>query len=516
MRKRAHDEQRLDEARYRVLFDESPLPSWVFDAETLEFLAVNDAAIRLYGFSRPEFLAMKMPDLGRPEPLPERPRSIANTRDVAGARVTRHHGRDGKSIELEIVFREISFGGRRAVFAIGHDATFARGLEEHSRQAQRTEVVGHLARGMAYDFNNRLALITTCATLLVERCDEELHRGALEEILQAAHEASAWTRQLLEFCRQPATQPSVLDLNDVVRKFGKTLHRLIGGHIDFVITLDVDLGYFRAYPGQVHEILLNLAFNARDAMPSGGKLTIQTANVTLDAPVASTHAQVAPGRYVVVSMSDTGIGIDAHAQTRIFEPFFTTKDMGKGVGLGLSTVLDIVQENGGYVDVQSEIGRGTTFKVYLPRVEVPARRGVHIPTFERCQPPGAGAIVLVEDDPALRKAVAFILGAAGYRILEASAASEARTICEQYHGPIDLLMIDVLVPGTTGSALANELAKSRPDMKVLFMSGSSRGCVDRRHTSEAAFAFLENPFTPDSVIRKVKEVLARADRRVLH
>jgi CheY-like chemotaxis protein len=369
---------------------------------------------------------------------------------------------------------------------------------------------------MAYDFNNRLALITTCATLLLKRPDDELHRGALEEILHAGHEASALTQHLLAFCRQPAPQPPILNLNDVVRKLDKTLHRLIGERIDFVTVLDADLGCVSAYPGQVDEILLNLAFNARDAMPKGGKLTIETANITLDAPFASSHAQIVPGSYVVLIVSDTGVGIDARTQARIFEPFFTTKEVGKGVGLGLSRVLEIVQASGGNVDVRSEMGLGTTLKVYLPRTEVPDRCRVHTPATEHWHPPSAGAIVLVDENPALRKAIAFVLDAAGYRILEASRATEAQTICEQYQGQIDLLLTDLVVPDTTGFALANELAKSRPEMKVLFMSGSSRASIKRRNASEAAFAFLENPLTPDSVIRKLREVLAHVGRPLVH
>jgi CheY-like chemotaxis protein len=364
---------------------------------------------------------------------------------------------------------------------------------------------------VSHDFNNLLVVITSYTKLLLEQFErDDPRRGDLEEILRAANDAATLTRQLLAFSRQQVLRPLVIDLNTVIVELEKMLRRVIGENIQCGTVLEPALGHVRADAGQMQQILMNLAVNARDAMPGGGSLTIETANISLDEAFASSHTGVTPGRYVVMNVTDTGMGMDSETQARIFEPFFTTKEVGKGTGLGLSTVYGIVQQSDGHIWVYSEIGRGTSFKIYLPRVDEPI--GAAARTRERDSLPlrSGETIMVVEDNAAIRRVIARILRPLGYRIVEASGAREAMQLASQVDAPIDLLLTDVVMPETTGPALAAKLAELRPEMEILFMSGYSRSTMERTTALDAKVHFLEKPFAPDALVRKVRDVLAGA------
>jgi CheY-like chemotaxis protein len=360
---------------------------------------------------------------------------------------------------------------------------------------------------VAHDFNNLLSVITSYGTLLLADFPEDDRRCEdLRELLEAAKRASHLTRQLLAFSRRQLVQPTVLDLNSVVSNVERMLSRIIGEDIELTMALDPTLGRVRADPGQIEQILMNVSVNARDAMPSGGKLTIETANVELDGEYPRAHAGVTPGPFAVISVSDTGIGMDAETQARIFEPFFTTKEVGKGTGLGLSTVYGIVRQAGGHVWVYSEPGQGTTFKVYLPTVDEPltlkqSRRP------EVAAAPPSESILLVEDDTAVRHVAYRILQKNGYRVFEARDAAEARAICDDPQARIDLLLTDVVMPGANGPDLASELTRMRPGLRVLYMSGYAGAAVVRHGRLPPETAFLDKPFTPETLTRRVREVL---------
>jgi nitrogen-specific signal transduction histidine kinase/CheY-like chemotaxis protein len=390
-----------------------------------------------------------------------------------------------------------------------------RRLEEQLRRGHKTEALGRLAAATAYDFNNRLALIATYTTLLLERSEDDSTRCALEETLRAAHEVLGLTRQLLSLSRPKATRTALVDLNNVVRGFVRILRRALTEEIDFVTVFDDSLGHVRVFPGQLEQVLMQLAFNARDAMPAGGTLTIETANVRLDESFVRIHPRVVPGAYVALTVTDTGVGMDAATQAQVFEPFFTTKDVGRGSGLGLSTVQDIVRESGGHIHVHSEVGRGATFEVYLPRVDE-SRGAARARESESLLPAAAATILVVEENPVLQKAVGKILGAAGYRILEANGASTARAVCEEHAGHIDLLLTDVAVEGTTGPELADELAKSRPNMKILYLVAHPAARGDQRSSPQSELVFTGKSLAPDSLVQTVKAALARIDPSLLH
>jgi signal transduction histidine kinase len=407
-------------------------------------------------------------------------------------------------------FSGTRFGESTELIAVEHeDITKRKSLEQQLRQSQKMEAIGQLAGGVSHDSNNLLVVITSYTKLLLEQFDrDDPKRGDLEEILRAANDAGSLTRQLLAFSRQQVLRPSVIDLNNVIGELEKMLRRVIGENIQCRTGLEPALGHVRADPSQMQQILMNLAVNARDAMPNGGSISIETANISLDEAFASSHTGVTPGRYVVMNVTDTGTGMDAETQARIFEPFFTTKEVGKGTGLGLSTVYGIVQQSGGHIWVYSELGRGTTFKIYLPRIDEPigsmarARDHVSLPTKAN------ETILIVEDNIAIRKVIARILRPLGYQLLEAGSAAEARRVSAQHSGEIHLLLTDVVMPETTGPALAAELARTRPDMDLLFMSGYSRSTMERNNALDPKVHFLEKPFPPDALVRKVREVLA--------
>ena len=383
-----------------------------------------------------------------------------------------------------------------------------RQSEEQFRQAQKMEAVGRLAGGVAHDFNNLLTAILGHAQLMAMGLAEgDPLRGHAEEIQKASQRAAALTRQLLAFSRRQVLDPKVLDLNAVVGNMERMLRRVIGEDILLTCAPALDLGCVKADPGQLEQVLLNLVVNARDAMPSGGKLLIETANVELDDLYALTHTWVSPGRYVRLAVTDTGCGMDEATKLRVFEPFFTTKEKGKGTGLGLSMAYGIVKQSGGHILVYSEPGRGTTLKIYLPLVddavpeEATARQD---PTGIRG---GKEVVLLVEDDDMVRRFAYDTLRMLGYTVLEAPHGGEALLLCERYPAAIDLMVTDIVMPHLNGVELYERVARLRPEMRVLYMSGYTETGIAREGILKPGATFLEKPFSPDSLLRKVREIL---------
>jgi PAS domain S-box-containing protein len=387
------------------------------------------------------------------------------------------------------------------------DVTSLKNLEQQLRQAQKMEAFGQLAGGVAHDFNNLLTVILGYSELMLASLPVgDPSREPIQEICNAGERAALLTRQLLAFSRKQVVEPQVLDLNSVVAGMEKMLKRLIGEDVELTAVPAPGLATVKADPGQVEQVLLNLAVNARDAMPQGGKITIETANVDLDEGYGQSHAEVVPGRYVLLAVSDTGCGMTEQVKAHIFEPFFTTKEVGKGTGLGLATVFGIVKQSGGHVRVYSEAGHGTTIKVYLPSVAeaVPAVQSIVEPEPAR----SAGqTILLVEDEKAVRAMTALALRSKGYTLLEAANGEEAVLLGEQHTGPIHLLMSDVVMPRMGGRQLAERLTSQHPEMRVLFVSGYTDDAVVRHGVLRAEVAFLQKPFTMDALHRKVQKIL---------
>jgi PAS domain S-box-containing protein len=411
-----------------------------------------------------------------------------------------------QTVKVALVAAE---GGVPQVLGVATDITRRKQLEDQLRQSQKMEAVGRLAGGVAHDFNNLLTAILGHADLLLEDATQHDGRRAdLTEIKRAAERAAGLTRQLLAFSRKQILQPKVLDLNTVVTGMGTLLHRLIGEDIELRIVPAPGLGAVEADPGQLEQVILNLAVNARDAMPRGGKLTVETANVHLDEAYARQRVGVQPGPYVLLAVTDTGVGMDEHVKAHVFEPFFTTKEQGKGTGLGLATVYGIVQQSGGFIWVYSEPGRGTAFKIYLPRKAASSQDLEPVPTREDSHA-GSGTILLVEDEEAVRKLASRVLEARGYTVLRAADGLQALDTVERHPGAIDLLITDVVMPRMSGRELADLVRPRRPATKVLYVSGYTDDAIVHHGVLDAGVMFLQKPFTPDSLARKVKEILGR-------
>ena len=392
--------------------------------------------------------------------------------------------------------------------AVTRDITRDLALEAQFFQSQKMEGIGRLAGGVAHDFNNLLSVILGFTTMAMDRLREgDPLKDELLEVKKAGDRAARLTRQLLAFSRKQVLQPETLDLNRVLTDVEKMLRRIIGEDIDLVQALAPDLGLVRADPGQVEQVIMNLVVNARDAMPEGGKLTIETSNVELDAAYAAEHAGVAPGPYVLIAVTDSGLGMDDQTKANIFEPFFTTKEKGKGTGLGLSTVYGIVKQSGGSISFYSEPGRGSTFKVYLPRELSAGTTTVTLPPAVRNQATGTKTILVAEDEEALRKVARRIVETAGYRVLTAASGEEALLASAQHTGDIHLLLTDVVMPRMGGRVLAQELSKTRPALKVLYMSGYTDDAIVHHGVLDPGTHFISKPFAAADLQRKIREVL---------
>ncbi len=441
------------------------------------------------------------------------PQATARIRQAVAARQPcavelLNYRKDGSEFWNHLALSPVTDDAGRVTHFVGvqTDVTERRGLEAQFLRSQRMEAVGQLAGGVAHDFNNILSVILSYAEMARDDLAPEAPlRADLDEIRKAALRASDLTRQLLAFSRRSVMAPEVLNLDERLAGVAKLLRQLLGADVTLSMIPTNDLWRIKADPGQLEQIVMNLAINARDAMPEGGELTIETANVVLDAAYAGAHHDVAPGAYVMLSVSDTGIGMNKAIQARIFEPFFTTKETGKGTGLGLASVFGIVKQSGGHIWVYSEPGKGTTFKLYFPQVEGVAdtRTDDASATFT----PATETILLVEDDDQVRDIAENILRRCGYVVLAAPNAGEALLICEKYGANIHLLFTDAVLPRMNGRQLAERLASLRPHMKVLFMSGYADDAVLQHGILDSGVAFLQKPFTPGTLTRKVREVL---------
>jgi PAS domain S-box-containing protein len=470
---------------------------------------VNPAFTRITGYSREEALGQN------PRMLKSGKHDLAFYQQLwatilkgeiwRGEIVNRRKDGSFYTEEMSIAPVRSTHGEVTHYIATKEDVTKRKSMEAQLRQVLKMEAIGQLAGGVAHDFNNLLTIISGYGHLLRERLGPQ-DLDHVEEILKASDRATALTRQLLAFSRRQILTPQVLDLNSVVADLEKMLRRLIGENIELTTVQQSGLGRVKADPGQVEQVIINLAVNARDAMPEGGKLTIETANVDLDGAYARRHAGAVPGRYVMVAVSDTGIGMNAETLAHMFEPFFTTKEKGKGTGLGLATVYGIVKQSVGYTAVYSEPGHGSTFKIYLPRVEqamTKAESAGRGPELAR----GSETVLVAEDEESVRSLVCETLESLGYKVLEAREPGEALTIVEQYTEPIHLLLTDVVMPQMSGKELAKRLATARPEAKVLYMSGYTDNAVFIHGVLEAGRFFLQKPFAPGTLLRKVREVL---------
>ena len=505
-------EQELLEAelRYRRLFEESPLAMLVFDAGTLEFLDVNAAAQQLYGYTREELLEMTLRDTWsgkEASPGADVVAGLCADSGYTNTFVTQQ--KTGKLLTVEMSVRSIDFGGRKARLALITDVTEQKRLESLLRQSQKMEAVGNLAGGIAHDFNNLLTVILGYSDNILRKLDraDPLH-SKVAEIQSAGRRAANLTSELLAFSRQQILKPELLDLNSVAANVSQTLDRLLGDDIQICLHLDANLGQVQADPAQLEHVLVNLALNARDAMPKGGQVVIETHNVDLSHQAATLQG-IPPGRYVLLVVSDTGCGMDEITKARVFEPFFTTKGMGKSKGLGLAMVFGVVKQSGGTVTVYSEIGLGSTFKIYLPRVDAPAPRAEQSKESQAVYESNGATILLVEDEPSLRALGHAILQEAGYAVLEASNGKEALRLADSLGGPPDLLLTDVVMPEMGGLELAEHLQGKWPGLSVVYTSGYTDHALLERNALRKNSPFLQKPYMPTSLLDQVGSVLER-------
>ena len=505
--------------RYRDYFENAKDAIYVHDLAG-HYIMVNKAGEDLIGFSREEILRMRISDVV-PRPYLDHIHTRLKEK-LADHSLTIYEceaiRKDGNRVPIEVSSRLIYENGVPvAVQGSARDITERKRAEEALRasqlqlqQSQKLEAIGQLAGGVAHDFNNMLTAIIGYTDLSLRRVGlENPIRRNLEETKKAAERAASLVRQLLAFSRKQILEPKVLDLNDVVKDMHKMLTRLIGENIKLATRLETDLGSVKADPCQVEQIIVNLVVNARDAMPRGGRVTIETANVSLDAQTAAKHVAVNPGEYVMLTVSDTGSGMDQETQARIFEPFFTTKEVGKGTGLGLSTVYGIVKQSGGNIWVYSEPGFGTVFKVYLPRIDEATANSIARLAQESNAPRGTETILLVEDEDVVRGLTRKILMQAGYNVLDARSGNEAIRLCATHAGSIDLLLTDVVMPEISGKEVADRLLELRPSIRVLFMSGYTDEAIVQHGVLDANVKFIQKPFTWIALTRKVREVLNR-------
>jgi PAS domain S-box-containing protein len=507
--RRRAEQARESEQRYRQFFESHLTGAIVTDPEG-RLLEANPVALRMLGLgSVKDFEGRRMSSLyARPE---ERGELLARVRDREHVDQVEVELRkpDGRPLHvlINMTGRRDAEGRLMEINAFLLDVTDKKRMETQLRQAQKMDAIGRLAGGVAHDFNNLLGVITGYGELLErELTPDHPGRRRLREIRRAADSASALTRQLLIFSRQQSLEMQVVDLNEIVPGAERMLRRLIGEHIELVATLLPGLGRVRADPGQVEQVILNLAINARDAMPTGGRLMIETANVDLDERYVSTHAGVKPGPYVMLAVSDTGHGMDPDTLSHAFEPFFTTKEKGKGTGLGLATVYGIVQQSGGTVNVYSEPGHGTSFKIYLPRIADPRS-----PEKAAVAPPaaigGTETILLVEDSDSLREMIGEVLEASGYSVIQASTPERSTKMLVDKGATVDLLLTDVIMPGMAGPELAARLQSTNPRARVLYISGYTDEMIGSHGGIQPGMHFLQKPFTFEALLTKVREVL---------
>jgi PAS domain S-box-containing protein len=533
-RRKAEAALRESETRFRRLAESGIIGIVVSDPDGC-VLEANDVFLKMIGFSKDELARglIRWQDLTPPElaPLAARAAEQLEASGVAVPWETESLRKDGTRVPIlkgvatlgdarhiaftvDLTERKRAEQERRRLKGDAKESQDARvraeealrQSEEQLRQAQKMEAVGRLAGGVAHDFNNVLSVIMSYGEIILEDLKKgDPMRADVEEIRKAAGRAAGLTRQLLLFSRQQVVAPKVIDLREVLVSMDKMLQRILGEDVDLVSVATKAAGRVEVDPSHIEQVILNLVVNARDAMPTGGKLTIETANVLLDDEYAAGHLPVKSGFYVMLAVTDTGCGMDKETQARIFEPFFTTKEQGKGTGLGLSTVFGIVQQSGGNIWVYSEPGKGTTFKVYLPRVD--AEVDVLRPTVAPATLRGHETILVCEDEEQVRGIVQSILRRQGYRVIPAQHPGEALLLCEQFPEPIDLLLTDVVMPEMSGPELARRLAGARPAMKVLCMSGYTDDSIVRHGVLESGVAFLQKPITPAALATKVREVL---------
>jgi two-component system cell cycle sensor histidine kinase/response regulator CckA len=634
-REKFEEQLQASEARYRLLFEQNPQPMWVYDTATMQFLEVNDAAIAKYGYSRDEFLAMRLPDIRPADEVSRLVESVADApAGLSGTSQWRHRLKSGRVIDVEIISHAVTFRGKAARLVLSHDTTerlrierqlreteermrfalhasqvgvwevnlqtngtywsetcealhglapgaFAgtldafldrihpddrpavyegmnsairdrreaeleyrtvwpdgterqiastgrfsydetgapirgagvatditerRMLEDQYRHSQKMEAVGQLAGGIAHDFNNMLTAIIGNAEFVNEALPEgDPRRADVEEIERAAHRAADLTHQLLAFSRKQMLAPRVLHLGDIISQVSPMLRRLIGEAIDLK-TVVGDRQRVKADAGQIEQVLVNLAVNARDAMSSGGRLTIETSDVVLDEAYAREHPTVRPGPHVMLAVSDTGHGMDAATQKRVFEPFFTTKPNGQGTGLGLATVYGIVKQSGGYIWLYSEVGRGTTFKVYLPQtdeIEAAMQPGGADPRKLR----GDERILLIEDEDVVREFAYKVLCRYGYVVYSVLNCTQALAFAAAHHGTIDIVLSDVVLPDMSGPQAVSQLQQRHPESKVLFMSGYTDNAAVHHGVLDAEMPFLQKPFSGETLVQRVRDVL---------
>jgi len=507
-------EQRVNErtAELTAVIETSPLAISAIDSQG-NILLWNRAAERMFGWTREEMIGnpYQQTDGGDRRIYRDVFERVAKGGPVIGYE-TRGKKKDGTTIDVAIYSAPLSrnAGESSGVLAVIADLTEQKRLQDRLRQSQKMEAVGKLAGGIAHDFNNLLTAITGYTDLLFIRLPGDIGKRELSEIRKASDRAASLTRQLLAFSRQQVLQPKVISVNEVVGNLTSMLSRLIGEDVELVTGLGEGLGRVKADPFQLEQVLMNLAVNARDAMPRGGKLTIETANVILDDHYARSHPDVAPGRYVMIAVSDTGMGMDSETRSRIFEPFFTTKELGKGTGLGLSTVYGIVKQSQGHMWVYSEPGQGATFKVYLPHFE-DAAEPLPLAVPARVVPRGWETILAVEDDESLLNLVAEVLRDAGYNVHTALGPKEAFRVLLDHKEGIHMLLTDVVMPGMSGRALADKVAAERPGIRVLYMSGYTDNAIVHHGVLDRGVTFIQKPFTPDTLIHKVREVLDAAE-----
>jgi PAS domain S-box-containing protein len=514
---RAGEALRQSEERFRCLVENAP--EGILVERDLRILYVNSAAVALFGASSAaELLGRETPDLAKPEDRAAIiERSVLVKRHVAAPPVERSYLRtDGTPFPVEVSAAPIEYDQQPASLVFLRDIAERKQVEAEKRrlaeqllQAQKLESLGRLAGGVAHDFNNHLTVITGYCDMLLAGMEPGADREEVEEIRAAGQRAGALTQQLLAFSRKQMAERKPLHLNEVVSESGKMLGRLIGEQAEIVTSLDPALGLVVADRAQIVQILMNLVINARDAMPSGGRILIETANMDLDQNASLAFKDAAPGAYVLLSVADTGMGMNEETLQHVFEPFFTTKGLGLGTGLGLSTVYGMVRQSEGWIHVDSRPGEGSRFRIYLPRVAgaavVPES---HAPLAE--VPGGVETVLVAEDQPEVRRLALRILTSHGYQLLEASSGPEALELSRRHAGPIDLLVTDVIMPEMTGRELATRLRESRPQIKVLYVSGYTADIIGREGVLDAGVAYLPKPFTPAQLALKVREVLGQS------